>query len=311
MNTVSNQIAQYLQYCEHHKKLSEKTLKAYKIDFKQFEMFLAEKGVENHLGDIDKEVIYEYVTRLSSRYAVKSAKRKVACIKAFFNYMEFEDAISLSPFRKMKIMLREPFRIPKTLSLDEVSAVLSRVYEQGVSQQTAYQQKNRVRNIAIMELLFSTGMRVGELCNLAVEDIRICDSCIKVLGKGSRERIIYLNVETVRALKQYQVLFSAELRYADSYFINRLGRRLSEQSVRTVVKNYGYSLGDKKITPHMFRHSFATLMLEEGVDIKYIQEFLGHSSITTTQIYTHVNRTKQMSIVETMHPRSKVHLNSR
>ena len=309
MSNISVHIEKYLEYCKYQKKLSEKTLKAYKIDFKQFIEFLREKKTNLNVEKIDKFLIRKYIVQLSDHYAIKSAKRKMACIKAFFNHLEFDDVIMINPFRKVKTSLKEPFRLPVTLSLHEINGVLSEVYAQAEEKLTLYQNKVSIRNIAVFELLFATGVRVGELCNLRKDDIHIDSSYVKVFGKGSRERIVYLNAETLGALERYQNLFDKEISNSKFYFINRRGNRLSEQSVRSVVKKHCSQFGSRKITPHVFRHSFATLMLEEGVDIKYIQEFLGHSSITTTQIYTHVNKTKQMDIVETMHPRNKIIVN--
>jgi len=155
---------------------------------------------------------------------------------------------------------------------------------------------------------FATGVRVSELCNLRPEDVDLRNGKIKVLGKGGKERVIQIcQAEALSALREYYRLFSPAIKNRFFFFINRLGSPLSPQSVRLMVRGYSQKAGiSKPVTPHTFRHTFATLLLEEDVDIKYIQHLLGHSSISTTQIYTHVNSVKQKKILATKHPRRKM-----
>lgn len=309
MNTIEQLIEQYLDYCKYQKKLGEKTLRAYKTDFNQFMEFLSEIQCDTCADKIDKHIIRRYITHISARFKVKSAKRKIACIKAFFNYLEFDDVIPANPFRKVKTVLKEPFVLPKTVSLKEMSGILHQAYQALSSAATPHKKKVCQRDIAILELLFATGIRVGELCGLSDEVIRLDNSSIRVFGKGGKERIVYLNKEVKHALANYKKVFASEIKECGYFFVNRLGKRLSEQSVRAMIGNYSAGVTKVKVTPHVFRHSFATLMLEEGVDIRYIQEFLGHSSVTTTQIYTHVNSKKQMNIIDKKHPRHKMQMN--
>ena len=151
-------------------------------------------------------------------------------------------------------------------------------------------------------------MRVSELSNLNFGDINLEENEIRVFGKGSKERIIQIENKSVRmAIQKYHKLFAADIKSSGFFFVNRLCNRLSEQSVRSMINKYAESAkSDMHITPHMFRHSFATLLLEEDVDIRYIQRLLGHSSITTTQIYTHVAMSKQKEILSAKHPRNKI-----
>lgn len=171
-----------------------------------------------------------------------------------------------------------------------------------------YTYKAQARNLAIIEILFSTGMRVSEVCNLRLQDINLKNGIVKVLGKGSKERIIQIcQVETIAIIRNYYQLHKNEIKRESSFFINRLGLPLSTQSVRLMIKSCVNKAGlTKHITPHTFRHTFATLLLEEDVDIRYIQNMLGHSSIAITQIYTHVNVSKQKKILTTKHPRRKL-----
>lgn len=172
----------------------------------------------------------------------------------------------------------------------------------------SYQYKSILRDIAVLELLFATGIRVAELCSLRVEDVSLSDGSLRVYGKGSKERILHVgNNDVLEAVRQYEKAFHKEIVRSGFFFINVRNAKLSEQSVRKMIEKYARLSGIAiHITPHMFRHSFATLLLEEDVDIRYIQQFLGHSSITTTQIYTHVSTSKQKRILQSKHPRNKL-----
>ena len=158
----------------------------------------------------------------------------------------------------------------------------------------------------MIELLFATGMRISELCSLKPSDIDLKSSNILIYGKGAKERMIQLgNPEVINALSLYQEVFREDIDACGYFFVNRLQRRLSDQSVRFMINRYAELAGIRQhITPHMFRHSFATLLLEQDVDIRYIQRMLGHSSISTTEIYTHVSSAKQKDILVHKHPRN-------
>ena len=161
-----------------------------------------------------------------------------------------------------------------------------------------------VRDIVTIEILFSTGIRVSELSNLKKNEINIKQGIIKIFGKGSKERIIQIcDKEVLLLLKEYCILFKIKDNETKYFLLNRLNNNFSEQSIRAMIHKYEEKLGLKNITPHMFRHSFATLLLEEGVDVRYIQNMLGHSSISTTQIYTKVNTKHQRKLLNTKHPR--------
>jgi integrase/recombinase XerD len=236
----------------------------------------------------------------------KSIKRKIATIKALFNYFEYEDEILVNPFRKIRIQIKEPFKLPNVMDIGEIEKILRCAYNKLPS-------KNKKgagtwRDIAVLELLFATGLRVSEISNLKIHSVNLNTGLIKVKGKGNKERIITVcNQEPLQALKMYSNLLHSKIGYGEEYFfLNRLNKRLSEQSIRFLVKKYARIAGlERNITPHVFRHTFATLLLEQDVDIKYIQHLLGHSSITTTQIYTHVNSGRQREILSHKHPRKQ------
>ena len=172
----------------------------------------------------------------------------------------------------------------------------------------SYSYRTNLRDIAVLELLFATGMRVSELCSIAADSIDLSSGEIRIYGKGAKERIIQIGNPDVRtAVERYYEAFSNQIQETGWLFVNRLGNQLSDQSVRNMINSYVVQAGlEQHITPHMFRHSFATLLLEEDVDIRYIQQLLGHSSITTTQIYTHVTSKKQRDILTEKHPRNRI-----
>jgi integrase/recombinase XerD len=307
MNQLSSAIADFLNHCLFEKNLSHKTLKAYKIDLLQFESFLIINNKYLEPNNISKHEIREFLTTLSS-LKPKSIKRKVASVKALFNFLEFEDQIVINPLRKMKINIKEPKKLPLILELREILKIFKIAYKDLCNNECKKKYSNfeSIRNVVIIELLFSTGARVSEIADLKRENINLDSGSIIINGKGNKERIIHVcNSETINILRKYNSFYQSKMSKANGYFlINRFGKKLSDQSIRNFVKKISRKAGIiKNITPHIFRHSFATLLLEKDVDIKYIQSLLGHSSIMTTQIYTHVNRVRQKQILRTKHPR--------
>jgi integrase/recombinase XerD len=307
--SVDTAIQDFLFHCQYEKNLSEKTITAYTIDLEQLSAFLRQSYPVDSVYDIDKHIVKEYMRHLSG-FKTKTIKRKIASLKAMFNYLGYENDDFINPFHKIKICLREANVLPTVMSISEVRKILSRLYDkERTTDKTLYSYRAVVRDIAIVELLFATGVRVSELCSLKTTDVNLREGYIKVFGKGSKERFVQLcGKETKAALKNYSALFKQEMARSGYFFINRIGQPLTAQSVRLMIRDYVNDAGlDKNITPHTFRHTFATLLLEENVDIRYIQNMLGHSSITTTQIYTHVNMETQKKILRTKHPRR--HLN--
>ncbi|MBN7774270.1 tyrosine-type recombinase/integrase [Clostridium aminobutyricum] len=304
MHYFKNLSKQYLDYCQYQKNLNPKTLKAYKIDITQF------LRVSNQIDEfLNKSYLSNYVTQLHKLYKPKTIKRKIASIKAFYNWLEFEEFIQENPFSKINLKFHEPRTLPKTINLDGITALLKTAYQELTTNSDSYCKTMAcLRDIAVLELLFASGMRVSELCSLREEDISLINGRVRIYGKGSKERFITIsNEEVLLALRNYNDAFRERIRKSEYLFVNRLHNRLSEQSVRFMIKKYAKKAKiQQHLTPHMFRHSFATLLLEEDVDIRYIQQILGHSSITTTQIYTHVSTKKQQDILTLKHPRNRV-----
>lgn len=302
MQDLHSLIEQYLSACLLHKGLNCKTIKAYRIDLLQFSRHSSGSWYS-------KEQIADYLALLQQKYKVRSVKRKIASLKAFFFFLEYEEILCDNPFTKIRVKLKEPLVLPRTIPLPTIERLLFQIYSvANAPEYSKIQTMVAIRDVAVVELLFASGMRISELCALKATDINLQDGTIRVLGKGSKERILQIgNEDVLSALQKYRDAFNVQTCNSNAFFVNRLGNQLSEQSVRFMINKYAEAAGiGLHITPHMFRHSFATFLLEEDVDIRYIQRLLGHSSITTTQIYTHVTTKKQREILYSKHPRNKL-----
>lgn len=301
MNTLQLHIANYLNYCEYQKRLDFKTLKAYRIDLSQFS-----KNIDiPDSADISSAALENYISSLHETYKPKTVKRKIASTKAFFHYLEYKELIATNPFNKIQIKFREPSILPRTIPLPTVELLLSTIYAHCHQAPTAYQRKNALRDAAIIELLFATGMRISELCSLRKSDISLSDHSVLIYGKGNKERRMQIgNDDVLQILTEYCNVFHEKDDSCSFFFINQNQTPVSDQAVRRMINKYvSLATIDLHITPHMFRHTFATSLLEADVDIRYIQEMLGHSSINITEIYTHVALSKQRDILTAKHPR--------
>lgn len=305
MDQLSNFISEYLKTCETVQKLNSKTIKAYRIDLSQFHTFMLP------LEDFtEKNTLNSFLSLLHQKYKPKTVKRKIATLKAFFHYLVYEELLSQSPFEKLNVKFREPQVLPRTVPDTIIEIFLRTMYKQKKLASTTYQYNSLLRDIAIIELLFATGVRVSELCSLTPAQIDFTTYKIIINGKGSKERILQIGNEDVKEiLSEYYTVFKTDITKTGWFFINRLHKRYSEESVRSMIVKYLKLANiDMHVTPHMFRHSFATLLLESDVDIRYIQKMLGHSSIKTTEIYTNVSTSKQNSILTAKHPRNSMHI---
>lgn len=307
MSTLQVAIHDLLLHCRFEKSLSPKTLKAYQTDLVQFESFLTSNNYETDIEKISKNELRQYLISLSALKG-KSVKRKVASLKVLFNYLEYEDRLLINPLRKMRILIKDSRKLPVVMDVKEILRIFKAAYHTRArfSDTMSYTYLEALRNIVIIELLFSTGARVSEIADLKEASVNLNTGSIIIKGKGNKERIIQVcNSEAIAILKEYHKAFKPKMEHAGGHFlINRFNKKLSDQSIRNIVKKLARQAGlVKRVTPHLFRHSFATLLLEKDVDIKYIQALLGHSSIMTTQIYTHVNRVKQRQILKSKHPR--------
>ncbi len=309
MNNLQFHIKNYLEYCSAQKRLDGKTLKAYRIDLRQF----SEQISITETTEVTSVILETYVAQLHQQYAPKTVKRKIASLKALFHYLEYKEIINQNPFSKLQMRFREPIVLPKTIPLHTIETLLNTVYEQYHNAPSIYKKKNSLRDIAVIELLFATGIRISELCTIQYQNIDLQNNVIVIKGKGAKERLIHICDEhVITALNKYCSEYDSEIHSCGYFFVNSIGNRLSDQSVREMINKY-CQIADiqQHITPHMFRHSFATMLLEENVDIRYIQTMLGHSSINVTEIYTHVTMSKQKDILKSKHPRKNMNVSSK
>lgn len=302
---LREEIGKYLDYCKCQKELDDKTVKAYKADLTQFFMFVGDDKIP------DKEQLNQYLAYIHNLYKQKTVKRKIASVKALFRYMEDEEIIEINPFHKVKTKFKEEVILPKIIPRDTIEQLLTHLYYERIfSESSEWRKKLVLRDIAVIETLFSTGIRISELCHLQNKYFDLKNGVLCIQGKGGKERYLQIeNRSVLKILDEYKNSFIEDIKGHGYFFVNRYGKPLSEQSARYMIHKYANEIqADMNITPHMFRHSFATYLMEEDVNIRYIQKMLGHSSITTTQIYTYVTTEKEKEILRTRHPRNKMNV---
>lgn len=296
---MQEHVEKYLEYCEYRKELDQKTIKAYRIDLNQYFRYFECNHPQKH-------ELEDFITNLHKKYKQKTVKRKLASIKAFYNYLEEEELISENPFRKVKLKFKENIILPRIIPREEIEHLLNFMYNCKIKDK-----RYQLRDISVVELFFATGARVCEVANLQNESVNLNSGVIRIFGKGGKERYIQIsNPSVLKSLREYYVENEAEIKKCGYFFVNRRGKRFTEQSIRIMVEKYAKRAGiERKITPHMFRHSFATYLIEEGVDVSCVQQILGHSSIKTTQIYIHIATQKQAEILRERHPRNRMRIN--
>ncbi len=298
---IREEMEQYLEFCQYRKELSRNTVKAYRIDLEQFLRYVKE-------DTLLRSKIEAYITELHKKYKQKTVKRKIASIKAFYQYLEEEERMKESnPFTKIRVKFKEVESLPRIIPRNEIEKLLNCMYaiiDHSEKKSTIY------RDLTIVEIFFATGARVYEISNLKRQDIDLDNGIIRIFGKGSKERCVQIgNHDILELMKAYYQMNQEVIEQCGFFFVNQQGKRFSEQSIRRMLRKYSCQAGiSVHITPHMFRHSVATYLLEEGVDIMYIQKLLGHSSIKTTQIYLHIASKKQMEILRERHPRNRMQI---
>ena len=289
-------ISTYLDYCKTHKRLSSHTIRAYKNDLMQF-----------YNSDYDNVESYiEHLTQ--SNIKTNTLRRKIACMKVFYNYLKYQNIIEENPFNQLRFQFRTEKILPKTIPHDILKSIFIYLEQKVIVSKTDYQKQHAERNLLIISLLLSTGIRISELCHIHLKDINLSNKTLHIIGKGKKERILFLgDQKTFNLLETY--INKTRNESNDFLFTGKHSLKpLSEQSVRLVIKRIVEQNNfSRTITPHMFRHSFATMLLDSDVDIQYIQQILGHSSIAITQIYTHVSHSKQKEILSSFNPVSAIH----
>lgn len=296
-------IKEYLAFCRDMKRLDAKTLKAYQIDLGQLAALIGETGP----GNTTPERLQGIFTIWHGRYKPKTVKRKMASVKAFFHWLQETGHIGKNPMEQVYTAFREPKTLPRTIPEHSLECILQAAYD--IYKKAGGGKKARaLRDIVILELLFATGMRVSELCSLKPDDINLVEGEVLIHGKGRKERVIQLpDPALLKQLQEYQDAYQDAITGSGTFIINTQGRPATDSCVRRVIMKYAKQAGiSQRITPHMFRHTFATLLLDADVNLRCIQEILGHSSIQTTEIYTHVSAAKQRQVLAACHPRKQL-----
>jgi integrase/recombinase XerD len=289
----------YESYLLLEKHLSKNSIEAYKRDIKKLYHYTKKYGrdvapIAINQNDIERFLTYLFKTNVNDR----SQARTLSGIKSFFKFLQVENQIDQNPSAYIEGPKLQK-KLPTILSIEEIDLLIRTV---DMSKEEA------IRNKTILETLYSCGLRVSELIGLKLSNISIKEQFIKVEGKGSKERLIPISKSTIKLITDYRSHYRRHLsidhKHQDTLFLNRRGRGLSRVMIFTIIKDLCRKAGIKKdISPHTFRHSFATHLVEGGADLRAVQEMLGHESITTTEIYTHLDRSYIKETLITYHPR--------
>jgi len=277
--------------------LSPHTVLAYLRDINQFIGFVSSKGsLFENPQRIDPAFARSYLRWLELKnFSKKSVARKISSCRAFFRYLFREGKIKLNPFEHI-LTPKLGKRLPSFLYPEEVVKLLDAVN---------LKHKNGPRDLAILELIYASGMRVGEVSKLRADSVDLESGEVLVQGKGDRERIVLIGSHSISSLKKYLDVRKNLAVDEKILFLGRGGSRLTSRSIERMIRKYAKKAGiSKRVTPHTLRHSFATHLLSGGADLKIVQELLGHSSLSTTQIYTHITKEKLKSIYDKAHPRA-------
>ncbi|MBI3273046.1 MAG: tyrosine recombinase XerC [Planctomycetes bacterium] len=291
-------ITAFLDHLRYGKNFSPETVRAYAADLRHFTEKLWLGASTPEVGTIDQVVIRRYLALLKSGGFEKSTiARKMACLRSFFKFAQRRGLISSNPAKMVRTPKLER-RLPDYLEEREVEALLA-LPDLGSPAGR--------RDRAILEVLYSTGIRIGEICGLSLKDIDMIGGTLRIHGKGSKERLAPVGRLAVQSLRDYLASRQAPLGAEASgpVFLNKSGRRLGVRGIRRIVEKYAREAGIKKaISPHTFRHTFATHLLDRGADLRSVQELLGHENISTTQIYTHVTAQRMRETYDRAHPRA-------
>jgi len=290
-------IETFLNYLSVERGLAANTLSAYRQDLEIFMDFLSDKKI-NALSGISKNDIIDFMfTQKDKGISANSISRRLTALRMFYRFLIRERILTNDPTN----LIDSPKlwkRVPDTLSLNEVESLLN---------QPSLKNMQGIRDKAIFEVLYATGMRVSESVNLKVTSVNFDIGFLRCIGKGNKERIVPVGRKALDCLRKYMETSRLKLlnkKESEFLFLNRFGKRISRQSLWKLINKYAALAGIKKnIKPHTLRHSFATHLLERGADLRAVQEMLGHSNISTTQVYTHINKDRLKSIHKNFHPR--------
>jgi len=291
-------IKSFQHYLRIERGLSKNTIDNYTFDIEKLCFFLADKQINVTPIEIKDEVLQQFVYEISKSVNARSQSRIISGLKSFFSYLIFEDYRTDNPMELIETP-KIGRKLPDTLSLNEIDKLIAAI---DLSKEEGH------RNKAIIETLYSCGLRVSELVSLKISDLFFDEGFIKVTGKGNKQRFVPIAKSTQNLIELYQKSIRNHLQIykkdEDTLFLNRRGKQLTRAMIFTIIKNLAIEINlQKNISPHTLRHSFATHLLENGADLRSIQMLLGHESITTTEVYVHVDRTHLKNVLDAFHPR--------
>lgn len=291
-------LKQFQNYLRLERGLSENTIANYTFDIEKLISYLKENNINESPIKITEETIQTFLYKISGEVNARSQSRIISGLKSFFNFLIFEDLRNDTPLELIEVP-KTGRKLPDTLSTNEIDNLIG-----AIDLSTPEGERNR----AMLETLYSCGLRVSELITLKISDLFFNEGFIKVTGKGDKQRFVPISKST----EKFITIYSNEIRnklniqkgFEDTLFLNRRGKQLTRAMVFTIIKDLAVKIGLKKsISPHTFRHSFATHLLENGADLRSIQLMLGHESITTTEVYMHLDRTFLAEVLNNFHPR--------
>ena len=298
MSTWQSYIKEYQNYLKLERGLSKNTIDNYTFDIEKLLYFLNQKGIIVSPVEISEEVIQQFIYEMASKVNPRSQSRLISGLKSFFNYLIFEDYRNDTPLELIEVP-KTGRKLPDTLSTAEIDMLIAAI---------DLSTPEGGRNKAMLETLYSCGLRVSELVSLKISDLFFEEGFLKITGKGNKQRFVPVGKSTIKYVTSYvnqiRVHYPIQKNFEDTLFLNRRGRQLTRAMVFTIIKDLALRVNlNKTISPHTFRHSFATHLLENGADLRSIQLMLGHESITTTEVYMHLDRKFLSEVLNNYHPR--------
>ena len=298
MRTWENLLNDYLIYLKIERGLSENSIKSYSYDIKNFLSYINKYNSKLSLKQCDKQFMQEFIYEISKNINSRSQSRLLSSLKSFFNYLVFEGYNNISPME----LIESPkivTKLPEVLSIEEIKLLIKN---------SELNKNHGIRNSAILETLYGSGLRVSELINLKLSDIHYDDKLLLIQGKGNKQRLVPLGSisesKVSNYVNNYRILKKVKKNSNDIVFLNRNGKKLTRAMIFNIVKEAQNKSNIKKtVSPHTFRHSFATHLLENGADLRSIQIMMGHENITTTEVYTHLDTKHLSKTLNKFHPR--------
>ena len=298
MKTWQSYIKEYQNYLRLERGLSKNTIENYTFDIEKLVSFLTEKEIKVSPIHISEDVVQQFIYEMASQINPRSQSRLISGLKSFFNFLIFEDYRNETPLELIEVP-KTGRKLPDTLSTTEIDALIAAI---------DLSKPEGERNKAMLETLYSCGLRVSELITLKISDLFFEEGFVKVTGKGNKQRFVPVGTSTVKYITIYVNQIRKDIPvqkgFEDTLFLNRRGKQLTRAMIFTIIKNLAIVINlQKTISPHTFRHSFATHLLENGADLRSIQLMLGHESITTTEVYMHLDKKHLAKVLRQFHPR--------